>query len=157
MFSFHFIHILEIFATNIPHWQDVSANECLRHPQLYQQGQKNELFNWKKISGWLFYSCCASLLIFYVPLFSFGYGAVNMTGKAVSINVRKNFCLSVLTYSTNHFFPGNWCGHIFFPCCNCKSGTFFVCDVLQLDSFGHNMGLHLQLVPFHCYLWHAPP
>ncbi|KAL1833903.1 hypothetical protein ACET3Z_003554 [Daucus carota] len=49
--------------------QDVSADTCLQFPALYQQGQRNMYFSWKRIIGWITNGIFASLAIFMLNIY----------------------------------------------------------------------------------------
>ncbi|KAL8159151.1 hypothetical protein V2J09_000688 [Rumex salicifolius] len=45
--------------------QDVSDDLCLTYLGLYQEGPKNELFNWTRILGWMANGVVSSMIIFF--------------------------------------------------------------------------------------------
>ena len=114
--------------------KDVTANECLRHPQLYRQGQRNELFNWRRIFGWLFFSLYASLIIFVIPLYSFGFGSINWNGKCSSLQVSEAMLLAakflIICISKSYFvFAGPWPCFLHSSCRHRKPRSIHCCFI----------------------------
>lgn len=60
--------------------QDISAESCLKYPQLYQ-GVQNILFGWQRILGWLLNGILSSTIIFYLCLFTLEYQAFRRDGE----------------------------------------------------------------------------
>lgn len=60
--------------------QDISAESCLKYPQLYQ-GVQNILFGWQRILGWLLNGILSSTIIFYLCIFTLEYQAFRRDGE----------------------------------------------------------------------------
>ncbi|KAL6282843.1 hypothetical protein ACE6H2_013772 [Prunus campanulata] len=98
--------------------QDVSSEVCLQFPALYQQGQKNIYFTWKRILGWILNGVVASLVIFLANIYTLSPKAFQKNGAVADITH-----LGAMTYTCiiwtvncqialiiNHF---TWIQHLF--------------------------------------------
>ncbi|XP_071921511.1 probable phospholipid-transporting ATPase 4 isoform X1 [Coffea arabica] len=65
--------------------QDVSADVCLQFPALYQQGQRNICFSWKRIFGWILNATLSSVAIFTVTIYIFSPAALRQDGKVADL------------------------------------------------------------------------
>ncbi|CAI9783514.1 unnamed protein product [Fraxinus pennsylvanica] len=65
--------------------QDVSSDVCLQFPALYQQGQKNICFSWKRIVGWILNGILASLAIFTLNIYILSPAAFDQDGNVADI------------------------------------------------------------------------
>ncbi|KAL3686628.1 hypothetical protein R1sor_009202 [Riccia sorocarpa] len=65
--------------------QDVSADDCVKHPELYRGGHRKELFNRKLITAWLLNSVYVSLVIFFFPLGLFYLDPFRSGGEVASL------------------------------------------------------------------------
>ncbi|KAL3522967.1 hypothetical protein ACH5RR_015801 [Cinchona calisaya] len=65
--------------------QDVSADVCLQFPALYQQGQRNICFSWKRIIGWIVNGILSSLAIFTVTMYMLSPAAFRENGSVADI------------------------------------------------------------------------
>ncbi|CAA2991562.1 probable phospholipid-transporting ATPase 5 [Olea europaea subsp. europaea] len=65
--------------------QDVSSDVCLQFPALYQQGQKNICFSWKRIVGWILNGILASLAIFTLNIYILSSAAFDQDGNVADI------------------------------------------------------------------------
>ncbi|KAL7089629.1 hypothetical protein ACP275_13G196000 [Erythranthe tilingii] len=61
--------------------QDVSSDICLKFPALYQQGQRNIYFSWKRIIGWILNGVLASLSVFTLNICMFSSSALDRNGN----------------------------------------------------------------------------
>ncbi|KAK9748187.1 hypothetical protein RND81_02G042200 [Saponaria officinalis] len=66
--------------------QDVSANLCLKFPQLYQ-GVQIILFNWKTLLGWLLNAILGATIIFYFCVFALENQAFRKDGQVVGFEI----------------------------------------------------------------------
>ncbi|XP_008225775.1 PREDICTED: probable phospholipid-transporting ATPase 4 [Prunus mume] len=98
--------------------QDVSSEVCLQFPALYQQGQKNIYFTWKRILGWILNGVVASVVIFLANIYTLSHKAFQKNGAVADITH-----LGAMTYTCiiwtvncqialiiNHF---TWIQHLF--------------------------------------------
>ncbi|PIM99409.1 Phospholipid-translocating ATPase [Handroanthus impetiginosus] len=60
--------------------QDVSSDVCLKFPALYQQGQRNICFGWKRIIGWILNGILTSLTIFLLNIYALSPSAITKHG-----------------------------------------------------------------------------
>ncbi|KMS97426.1 hypothetical protein BVRB_5g127060 isoform B [Beta vulgaris subsp. vulgaris] len=67
--------------------QDVSAESCLKFPQLYQEGVQNILFSWQRILGWLLNGIFGATTIFYLCIFALDNQAFRKNGKVVGFEI----------------------------------------------------------------------
>lgn len=74
--------------------QDVSAAQALQFPQLYQSGQRGELFNKKTIFWWLLNAWYASVVIFFFPIALLWRSAFRSDGQ---IGARQDFGQAMFT------------------------------------------------------------
>ncbi|CDP17608.1 unnamed protein product [Coffea canephora] len=65
--------------------QDVSADVCLQFPALYQQGQRNICFSWKRIFGWILNATLSSVAIFTVTIYILSPAALRQDGKVADL------------------------------------------------------------------------
>ena len=65
--------------------QDVSAEVSVRWPELYQVGQKRELFNLWKLAATLLYSLYTSLVLFFVPFGVASYTPLDYQSFAMTV------------------------------------------------------------------------
>ncbi|XP_006853382.2 probable phospholipid-transporting ATPase 5 [Amborella trichopoda] len=61
--------------------QDVSSDVCLQFPALYQQGQRNIYFRWRRILGWILNGAYSSLAIFLLNICIFQLSAFHTEGE----------------------------------------------------------------------------
>ena len=55
--------------------RDLSEETCLQHPQVYESGRKNMYLSVRKMAQWICHAIIHGLIIFFIPLFAFLYGA----------------------------------------------------------------------------------
>lgn len=99
--------------------QDVTPAEAFRNPQLYQSGQRGELFNKRSIIWWLAISLYHSAVIFFFPLVIYsGLSAFRPGGQVSSAQDFGAAMFTVLVlvpnlqiYSAFHYFT--WIHHLF--------------------------------------------
>ncbi|KAA8544652.1 hypothetical protein F0562_019436 [Nyssa sinensis] len=65
--------------------QDVSSKLCLQFPALYQEGQRNIYFSWKRIIGWILNGMLASLTIFMMNNYILSPSAFREEGDVADI------------------------------------------------------------------------
>ncbi|XP_075479097.1 putative phospholipid-transporting ATPase 4 [Primulina tabacum] len=65
--------------------QDVSADVCLQFPALYQEGQRNICFSWKRIVGWISNGILASLTVFGLSISIMSSAAFDREGNLADI------------------------------------------------------------------------
>ncbi|XP_036374982.1 phospholipid-transporting ATPase IC [Megalops cyprinoides] len=65
--------------------QDISAKASMHWPELYQVGQRQELFNPWQLSAAILYSTYTSLVLFFIPLGVFHYSALDYQTFAVTV------------------------------------------------------------------------
>jgi len=98
--------------------QDVSPAEAFHNPQLYQSGQRGELFNRTLILWWLANSLYASAVIFFFPLLVYsGLSAFRPDGQVAAAQEFGAVMFTVLVlvpnlqiYSAFHYFT--WIHHV---------------------------------------------
>ncbi|KAL0442362.1 UNVERIFIED_CONTAM: putative phospholipid-transporting ATPase 5 [Sesamum latifolium] len=61
--------------------QDVSSDVCLKFPALYQEGQRNICFSWKRIIGWILNGILASIAVFTINIYLLFPSAFDKRGK----------------------------------------------------------------------------
>ncbi|KAG0584404.1 hypothetical protein KC19_3G207800 [Ceratodon purpureus] len=99
--------------------QDVTPAEAFRYPQLYQSGQRGELFNFKLILWWLAISLYHSAVIFFFPLAIYsGLSAFRPGGQVAAAQDFGAAMFTVLVLVPNlqiylafHYFT--WIHHLF--------------------------------------------
>ncbi|XP_061093824.1 phospholipid-transporting ATPase IC [Conger conger] len=74
--------------------QDISAEASVRWPELYQVGQRQELFNPWKLAGTLFYSLYTSLALFFVPLGVISYSVMDYQSFAMTVETGAIFTVT---------------------------------------------------------------
>ncbi|XP_057517399.1 putative phospholipid-transporting ATPase 9 isoform X2 [Amaranthus tricolor] len=67
--------------------QDVSAQSCLKFPQLYQEGAQNILFGWQRILGWLLNGILGATTIFHLCIFTLANQAFRKDGEVAGYEV----------------------------------------------------------------------
>ncbi|KAL9239427.1 hypothetical protein vseg_013751 [Gypsophila vaccaria] len=67
--------------------QDVSADLCLKFPELYQKGRQIILFNWKTILGWLLNAILSATTIFYLCVSALETQAFRKDGQVVGYEI----------------------------------------------------------------------
>ncbi|KAK2966366.1 hypothetical protein RJ640_021510 [Escallonia rubra] len=83
--------MFNVFLTSLPVIslgvleQDVSPDLCLQFPALYQQGQKNIYFSWKRIIGWILNGILASLAIFLANIYILSPTAFRGDGEVADL------------------------------------------------------------------------
>ncbi|KAM7500349.1 hypothetical protein LguiA_024763 [Lonicera macranthoides] len=83
--------MFNVFLTSLPVIslgvleQDVSSDVCLQFPALYQQGQKNIYFSWKRIIGWILNGVLASLSIFMLNIYILSPASFREEGEVADI------------------------------------------------------------------------
>ncbi|KAG8385149.1 hypothetical protein BUALT_Bualt03G0011700 [Buddleja alternifolia] len=65
--------------------QDVSSDVCLQFPALYQEGQRNICFSWKRIIGWISNAILTSLSVFIVNICIFSQSSLDKEGNIADI------------------------------------------------------------------------
>ncbi|KAG0598784.1 hypothetical protein M758_12G100400 [Ceratodon purpureus] len=98
--------------------QDITPAEAFRYPQLYQSGQRGELFNKRLILWWLANSLYASAVIFFFPLLIYsGLSAFRPGGQVAAAQEFGAAMFTVLVlvpnlqiYSAFHYFT--WIHHV---------------------------------------------
>ncbi|CAN4081903.1 unnamed protein product [Withania somnifera] len=91
LFDDWYIVIFNVLLTSLPVIslgvleQDVSYEVCLKFPTLYQQGQKNICFSWKRIIGWMLNASFASLAIFAISISALSPAAFTQGGEVADI------------------------------------------------------------------------
>ncbi|GFQ04468.1 putative phospholipid-transporting ATPase 5 [Phtheirospermum japonicum] len=111
--------------------QDVSSDVCLKFPALYQEGQRNACFSWKRIIGWILNAIYASLSVFTIntytcalslsPLDERGYpadiehvGTITYTSVIWAVNCQIALMISHFTYVTHLLVWGSiLCWYVF--------------------------------------------
>ncbi|GAB4860951.1 Putative phospholipid-transporting ATPase 9 [Ancistrocladus abbreviatus] len=82
-----------IFFTSLPVMalgvfdQDVSAELCLKFPQLYQEGIQNLLFSWRRIIGWAFNGVLSATIIFFFCIRAMENQAFRKEGEVVGFEI----------------------------------------------------------------------
>ncbi|KAL3616765.1 hypothetical protein CASFOL_039159 [Castilleja foliolosa] len=66
--------------------QDVSSDVCLKFPALYQEGQRNTCFSWKRIIGWIINAVFASLSVFTINTYALSLSPFDKTGHLADIS-----------------------------------------------------------------------
>ncbi|XP_024362425.1 probable phospholipid-transporting ATPase 8 isoform X2 [Physcomitrium patens] len=98
--------------------QDVTPVEAFRYPQLYQSGQRGELFNKRLIIWWLANSLYAAAVIFFFPLLIYsGLSAIRPGGQVAAAQEFGAAMFTVLVlvpnlqiYTAFHYFT--WIHHV---------------------------------------------
>eukprot|EP00850_Spirogloea_muscicola_P023558 SM000367S13680 [mRNA] locus=s367:22140:28006:+ [translate_table: standard] len=65
--------------------QDVSAKTVIAFPSVYQQGPRNLLFNWRRITFWLLNGFYCSVITFWLTLWAFSYGSMQHSGRIAEL------------------------------------------------------------------------
>ncbi|EFJ27286.1 hypothetical protein SELMODRAFT_95836, partial [Selaginella moellendorffii] len=65
--------------------QDVSADDCIRYPQLYRAGQRQQYFNTKLVFLSIIHSVYASLVIFFFPVALYLVSAFRSNGQPAAL------------------------------------------------------------------------
>ncbi|KAK6150195.1 hypothetical protein DH2020_017720 [Rehmannia glutinosa] len=65
--------------------QDVSSDICLKFPALYQEGQRNISFTWKRIIGWILNGILASLSVFTLNIYILTPSSFDENGHVADI------------------------------------------------------------------------
>ncbi|XP_011096893.1 probable phospholipid-transporting ATPase 5 [Sesamum indicum] len=65
--------------------QDVSSDVCLKFPALYQEGQRNICFSWKRIIGWILNGILASIAVFAINIYVLFPSAFDKEGNLADI------------------------------------------------------------------------
>eukprot|EP00850_Spirogloea_muscicola_P019915 SM000202S05886 [mRNA] locus=s202:217043:222945:+ [translate_table: standard] len=65
--------------------QDVSAKTVIAFPSVYQQGPRNLLFNWRRITFWLLNGFYCSVITFWLTLWAFSYGSMEHSGRTAEL------------------------------------------------------------------------
>ncbi|XP_059196383.1 phospholipid-transporting ATPase IC [Centropristis striata] len=92
-----FIALYTVFYTATPilcvafFEQDVNAESCLRWPELYKSGQKQELSSPLMLSLSLLYAVYTSLVLFFIPLGVFYDTAYDYQTMAVTVSMAATF------------------------------------------------------------------
>ncbi|XP_047319853.1 probable phospholipid-transporting ATPase 4 [Impatiens glandulifera] len=81
--------------------QDVSSEICLQFPALYQQGQRNLFFDWKKIFGWMGNGLYSSIIIFFLNIFIFYNQAFRENGQTADMSAMGTSMFTSLVWAVN--------------------------------------------------------
>ncbi|KAL0352712.1 UNVERIFIED_CONTAM: putative phospholipid-transporting ATPase 5 [Sesamum angustifolium] len=65
--------------------QNVSSDVCLKFPALYQEGQRNICFSWKRIIGWILNGILASIAVFTINIYVLFPSAFDKEGNLADI------------------------------------------------------------------------
>ncbi|KAL8513013.1 hypothetical protein ACS0TY_019261 [Phlomoides rotata] len=114
--------------------QDVSSDVCLKFPALYQQGQKNLCFSWKRIIGWIANGIFASLAVFILNIFVLTPRAFDKDGNLADIEHVGTITYTCIIWTVNcqialmisHF---TWISH-------CLIWGSILCWYIFLYSYG---------------------
>ncbi|KAG9449952.1 hypothetical protein H6P81_009917 [Aristolochia fimbriata] len=67
--------------------QDVSAWVCLQHPLLHQEGERDLLFSWFRILGWMFNGIVSAIIIFFLATNSILSQAFREDGQVADYSI----------------------------------------------------------------------
>ncbi|POM73128.1 Phospholipid-transporting ATPase, partial [Phytophthora palmivora] len=96
MAGWNFFLALPIIAIGVFD-EDVTPEQVLRNPILYQPGQKNDGINMKRFSMWLINAIIQAFICFMLAL----YGTINVGGLSVGLYLQGSVIYSVLLMSAN--------------------------------------------------------
>ncbi|KAI5664135.1 hypothetical protein M9H77_23458 [Catharanthus roseus] len=81
--------------------QDVSSDVCLQFPALYQQGQRNVCFSWKRIIGWISNGILSSISIFIITIYTLSPSAFKQDGNAADLTHIGTIMYTCLIWTVN--------------------------------------------------------
>ncbi|KAK2868944.1 hypothetical protein Q7C36_000815 [Tachysurus vachellii] len=101
MYESWFISLYSILYTSLPvqclglFEQNISAESCLRWPELYTAGQRQELFNPLTICVTMLYSIYTSVILFFLPFGVFQDSDTDYQTLAVTVEMSAVFLVTV--------------------------------------------------------------
>lgn len=98
--------------------QDVSSDVCLQFPSLYRQGQRNIIFSWSRIVGWILNGTVAASVVFLANIYMFSPAAFRQEGNVADITHFGAIMYTCIIWTVNcqialiitHF---TWIQHLF--------------------------------------------
>ncbi|KAJ6712760.1 putative PHOSPHOLIPID-TRANSPORTING ATPASE [Salix purpurea] len=116
--------VFNVFLTSMPvislgvFEQDVSSDVCLQFPSLYRQGQRNIVFSWSRVVGWILNGIVAASVIFLANVYIFSAAAFRQEGHVADITQFGAIMYTCIIWTVNcqialiitHF---TWIQHLF--------------------------------------------
>ncbi|KAJ6341552.1 hypothetical protein OIU78_009666 [Salix suchowensis] len=116
--------VFNVFLTSMPvislgvFEQDVSSDVCLQFPSLYRQGQRNIIFSWSRVVGWILNGIVAASVIFLANVYIFSAAAFRQEGHVADITQFGAIMYTCIIWTVNcqialiitHF---TWIQHLF--------------------------------------------
>ncbi|KAJ4848217.1 putative phospholipid-transporting ATPase 9 [Turnera subulata] len=102
-----FLSFYNVLFTSLPVFamgvfdQDVSAENCLKFPLLYQEGVQNVLFRWRRILVWMLNGFVSATIIFFLCAKALEHQAFNSDGSTVGREVLGSTIYTCIVWAVN--------------------------------------------------------